>query len=400
MSVLKVVRCWQKLANTLAKRLILHKTFSSVLRGKFPYNLSASSEQSKSVTRSRVSKATLFRFRGEFMETGAVYKAIRRSNFNQLLVSTLALAGILGVGALSVIPFFLAMVTQPHELDLEDLLQASPEQPQYWVTIRGDYIIDTQYSYTEDEFLEGGQPHYGALAIDDTYLFVEQIGTIKERDDVFTGHLMAMESQVENDIVSLWVGARRDVSRGDVLPVMLVTYHRQWYAGGVVWLLLFLGFSYLFLRAILRYLSPSRHPMLSDLNTFGDPEKVIDEVYDDLKVYGETDGALQFGRRWMLYNPKSDFRPFPYKDLMWAHKYSVTNKRYGITVSKTHHINLYTRDGKMRQFQAKEPQVDGWLRKIGEKSNGTVIGWSDQILAMWNKQRDEFIHTVDERAKG
>lgn len=330
------------------------------------------------------------------MDSNTAYRAARRSNFNTFVITFIALVILMIVGALSTVPFFLARVTGPHELAQIEVLRSSGDDTRYWVTITGDDYVDTGYYYSETETLEGAARNYGALLIRNKYLLVEQIGTVDEDQRSFTGHLMPISSEVRDEVISKII-AEVPNAEGSFLPLMLVTYQNQWYAGGAVWALLMIIAMYVMARTILRYINPAYHPILKDMALQGPPDRIMSEIVSDLNVNGTDMGKMHFGRQWMAFSDRADFRALPYRNMMWAHKYTLNNKRYGITVSKQHSAQIYDRDGKMRQFTGKEQQVDEWLAEIARRSPATVTGWNQEIADYWKKSPKQFVAEVDAR---
>lgn len=179
---------------------------------------------------------------------------------------------------------------------------------------------------------------------------------------------------------------------------MLSTVNTSWIGGTLLMGVLLLVAGGYLLSSILRLMNPRRDPIMQRLGVYGDPEAAVDEATSDIRLNGKELNRMHFGRQWLVYASGTDFHAVKLKDIMWAYKHTVQNKSYGVTTSRQHSIMLQTRYGTTITIPAKEEQVHDWLQMISMVSPRTVIGYSDELAAMWAKQREAFIQQVDARS--
>lgn len=334
------------------------------------------------------------------MDENTVYRAVRWSNFNQLLVAGLVLALALTVGALSTFPYIASRLQESETLSQAKLEAIDPGMlPRYYVSVTGDDTMDTGYYYEEKLFgvIPSPDKHYGAMLINDKFLIVEIEGDIDETRKTFEGDLVTISSEIQREVIDDIVQSTNNVTASDFLPIMLTDAKRDWIFGTIAMAITLLTAAFFVMRALLRILQPARHPIMQRLAAYGDPSSVIREITNDVRVFGKRAGALSFGKRWLVHNPRNDFTALRYNDLIWAHKYTTVNKSYGITTGKNHKLQMYTRAGVMSEATAKEKEIENWLLEINQQAPWVQIGWTQDLATAWAKDRPNFIQTIDAR---
>jgi hypothetical protein len=333
------------------------------------------------------------------MDASKVFSVVRSVNIRRFVFASIALIVLGGIASFSTVPYLRAFLAQPTELaQIEVLRITTADVPKYFVTITGDDVGDTGYYYEYKlfEVITTEKNHYGALRINNNFLLTEIPGEVDMNARTLTGHLVEIPDDVQREVLNA-LYLEEPGLRGTFLPVMLSTVNTSWIGGTLLMgLLLLVALAYL-VSSILRLFNPRRDPIMQRLAVYGDPEAAVDEATSDIRINGKEMNKMHFGRQWLVYASGTEFHAVKLSDIMWAYKHTLQNKTYGVTTSKNHSIILQTRHGSTITIPAKEQQVHDWLQMINMVSPRTVIGYSDELAALWNKQRDAFIQQVDAR---
>lgn len=334
------------------------------------------------------------------MDERRVASAIRTSNIKQLVLSGIVLTIAIVIAAISTYPYILSRFQES-----ETLTQAQVEEislamiPRYHVSITGDEAVDTGFSYEETVFgvIPYQNKHYGVLVINDRFLLFEVDGEIDESQRTVDGDLVWIPTEIQEEVVDVIVRDELSIGSDDFFPYMLSSATRQWVAGTILIVIVLALSGVFFVRSLLRFMNRKRHPIMQRLAKLGDPDNIIREATNDVRVFGTKEGNLHFGKKWLVYSPNSDFNAMRLEDLLWAHKHTTVNKSYGITTGKQHALHLYDRSGTMLTISGKEPVIEGWLTQIYERSPWTQIGWTQVVADAWQKDRAGFVKTIDDR---
>ena len=93
------------------------------------------------------------------------------------------------------------------------------------------------------------------------------------------------------------------------------------------------------------------------------------------------------------YHSGADYRAIPHNKVMWAYQVTTTHRTNGIKTGTTYSV-LYYIDGYKNAITlgvANEATALEILRRLNETCPWIVIGFSDELKKLFNKNRAEFL---------
>jgi hypothetical protein len=149
--------------------------------------------------------------------------------------------------------------------------------------------------------------------------------------------------------------------------------------------------------ALYRLINPQAHPALKALSRFGTVDAVTSEIDVDMATGQEQVGKkVHFTRRWLV-STQSSLQAMPFRDIIWCYKMITQHRTNGIPTGKTYAAHIMDRHGKNLIIIGKEAEVDQVLQKTVHSVPGVVAGFSNELSALWQKDRPRFVAAVDER---
>ena len=172
------------------------------------------------------------------MSDNTIYKSIKRSNINLLIMSVIALAIAIGIGTYFSLPYFIGKFTGPTPISTEELAMLGADtRTLYFRVVKGTDMYDTYYYEETVEEDTGRQvsidAYFGGLEIKPgLWLLVRYPETINERETTYVGGLTPITDSVAREVAGL-VASENGV---EVLPVMLDTVDKpinwDWHCAG------------------------------------------------------------------------------------------------------------------------------------------------------------------------
>jgi hypothetical protein len=337
------------------------------------------------------------------MPSDFVTNIIRRSNRNLLLWSLLGIIAV-AVGVILGLNYLQNFIQGPYTVDKQEILNIKDlgSQQKTFITLKGDDMVDTgYYHYTQKKgsSVENVDAYYGALLLEDRYLLVKTGQKVDEKTTTYTGGLVAMSSKEQSQIIGDIEQENPDL-KGVFLPYMLDTgdFRTPGYiglaVGGVVLLLSLFGLSRFAGRS-----NPLNHPIMKRLAKFGDAEQVASQI--DMEMSGDHPkaGNAHFTRSWLVQATGASLNATRFNDIMWVYKKITQHRTNGIPTGKTYSVLIWDRYGQCITINAKENVINEVIDATLNRAPGAIGGFNKEIETMWNKNRDQFITTVDGRAR-
>lgn len=330
------------------------------------------------------------------MDSSMIYKTIRRSNTQIIILSIIALAIAIGVGVTFSLPYFLGKFAGPTEITTKELLSLTADSPTlYFRQVTGNSMTDTYYYEETVDEKTGRQvsidAYFGGLEIEPgLWLLVRNPATIDPGQTTYVGGLTPITDSVAREVTGL-AASENNV---EMLPVMLDMVDQQlnWFGGAAVLLILLLGGIWGVLTFIGRSSNPGNHPTLKKLGKFGEVDTVVDSIEKELNSMPDEVGKLKLTKNWLVYATGSSFDAIPYRDLVWTYK-MVTKGRYGTTYA-TH---IADKHGTMLTVQDKEDKVNTMLQAVMARAPWIMGGYSEDIKKAWNRDRQQLVAAVEQR---
>ena len=148
-----------------------------------------------------------------------------------------------------------------------------------------------------------------------------------------------------------------------------------------------------------RSADPNSHPILKRLARFGPVDFLASRIEAELAAPHPTAGKLHLTSNWLVYATGANVLVTRYEDVAWVYKHVMSQRTYGITVSRTYSAMVRDRSGAQLQFAAgrKEQAANEMLQAILEHVPWAITGYTDELMRAWNKDRTGFLAAVDQR---
>lgn len=107
-------------------------------------------------------------------------------------------------------------------------------------------------------------------------------------------------------------------------------------------------------------------------------------------------------KNYIIIDTSSTVLAMPKIELMWAYKNITTNKVNGIPVGKTNKLKLIFSDGSQYEFviNIKKQNFDQILVAIHDHCSKTIVGFSNDLNKLFQKNRKEFINQWNRSING
>lgn len=197
-------------------------------------------------------------------------------------------------------------------------------------------------------------------------------------------------------------GLRKDLGderQGLLLPMMLDTLdyrETRWYVlVPALFMTLLAGFNLYRLSKRVRDLAS--HPIVAGL---GGPRVLqMHGMELETEIHGpvQSFGPARLTQHWIVVPTTFSTRIARLEDLVWMHLQVTRHSVNFIPTGKTFAAHLHHRSGSSLSVQAREEKVSALLTAIATRIPWAVCGYSDELAALWRKQRDTFVAEVDQR---
>jgi len=336
------------------------------------------------------------------METW-ILKKIRAVSFRRVLAWGVALVG----GLLLITsnqryldnfvngPFTLS----PVELDAIDDVETTPR---YFARITGSRVIDTglrEYSVSSNAGVETSRKvsgEYYALAVGDRFL-VFKTGSDANPSNTVQGRLVPWPSELAGELFD-------SKEMKDLQPRFYTFYVQNgsfriggyWLiVGAIVFVALLVWKG---LPAWRHWRDPSTHPLVARMTCWGDPLSVAVLAEREFETPRFKAGGWRLGDTYLVQSSTFAFDVLRVRDLLWAYKKITKHSVNFIPTGKSYEAIL-TCYGGSAVVKTKEKVVDAILTFAHQRAPWAVIGYSDELAGLFNKQQAEFVAAVEQRRR-
>lgn len=328
------------------------------------------------------------------------HKMIRRANVWLLVRSLIGIALLTGAVILNA-NYLYNMFNGPFPAAASDINTSTDLSSlrEYYLTVKGDDVIDTGYQYVETSSsgVKTVKNGYYALVLSDHLLLVKVSGA-GTASNIYTGRLVPMPYEEQTNVIA---DIERDEpkAKGLFLPFMLdtgdfkITGYIGIAIGAIVGLLCLIGL----IRVVRRSVDPHKHPIMRDLARFGDPDSMAAELDNELDLSDQQKGKIQLTNNWLVTGKGGSFKAMRLNDVAWMYK-TITQRRVnGIPAGKSFSMNILDKHGKNIIIPAKEKDVNLMLVQIAQRTPWATMGYSTALAQSWKKDRAGFIQGVESR---
>jgi hypothetical protein len=338
--------------------------------------------------------------------TSFVTNQINRTNRNLLLLSVALLA------AFGVIAYFGAryisnLLQGPRPISAGELAAITDPSTieRYYVTVTGDDIINTgivQVTTSERRGVrrETTDAGFYILKVGEHIVLLEQKNTEDESGNTtFSGTLEAIPDDEKREILNtLFLRFPELESRALPFKIDARPYATEahYFLIAVVVAAGLLG-AFNLARVILRMTNRNTHPLMQRLAALGDAPALAAEI--DAQLPANARGKLVLSSHWLARLSLFGADLTRMQDLTWVHAVRKQRKAGNVVTRETGALVYYDRAGKRTtvDFEKDLNAVTTLSAELRDHAPWAVHGHSPEIEAKWQKERDSFIHWIDQR---
>lgn len=186
----------------------------------------------------------------------------------------------------------------------------------------------------------------------------------------------------------------KDIEEG-TLPYYIDTFEKKSTANAGYIFIFALGMLFL-IWGIVRIAKAAKGGYLKklqkDIADGGYSESTIESDYRTAASL-HNKSLIKVGRLMTYYTAGSDIRAIPNNKMVWAYMNTITHRTNGIKTGTTYNVNIEV-DGSKKSHVISMPNEAtalAMLEKLNTMFPWVVVGFSDQLKTMYNKNRDEFL---------
>jgi hypothetical protein len=323
---------------------------------------------------------------------------MRRTNTNLfVLVVILVVAVVLISGGLrKYLTSFIQGARPANNALLTKITSADDFEGDYY-TVQGDRNFDTGFeSYTQKDgsSTKNYTAEFRLLRMGDHYLIVKT-PTREDKRLKFTGLLESPAGEV-------FQGVSEDLKKADpnakLYPFVL-------HAGNSpsIWLALIFGVLTLILlwyaaQWSRRIMSLQNHPLVARLKPYGDFAALEASVNQDLESKASVrSGNTRIMDNWLLRTNRFSLNLIPLGDIAWAYSKVTQHSTNGIPTGKTFSAVIMPQNQPEFEIALKKKQAEPFLEALQERAPWAVYGFTEDLKAAWQKDRNGFLGHVEER---
>lgn len=129
-----------------------------------------------------------------------------------------------------------------------------------------------------------------------------------------------------------------------------------------------------------------------DIASAGFTESAIESDYQGAKSFAKK-SILRVGRLMTYYTSGPKIRAVPNSKIMWAYQNTITHRRNGVKTGTTYNVMLFDElNPKGHTFTVDDESVaQDMLQWINATLPWVVVGYSEEIKKMYNKNRAQFL---------
>ncbi len=339
------------------------------------------------------------------MEATLIWRQINKFNQNLQLHNLIGLALLIGFGCLQY-RYLRNCVLGPQKIDAEQLVKISdPSQiDRDYVTFTSRKAIDTGFQKVSKRRSSETTTNKYVLAVvnDEKALLVEAQPDDNLQQPTFTGTLSTIPTDVQTQIVDPLL-KEAPTMQSRILPTILETGD---YRFGAYFLFPFLAIgigicSWNVYQARIRTRDPRKHPLYTSLARYGEADTIATQIDRELRTYHNIEtlksGDTYLTPAWLIHPQTYGSHVIQLERLMWVYKKVTSHSVNFIPTGKSYELLMHDNFGTEHTIKMSDRQLDETIEQINTQAPWAVVGFSDELKALWDKQRDDFYAVVEER---
>jgi hypothetical protein len=314
--------------------------------------------------------------------------------------------GVVAVGGLLLITsnqrYFDNFLNGPFTLGAADLdaIDDVETTPRYFARVTGSRVIDTglrEYAVRRSAGVETGRSESGgyyALVVGEKFLIFKSRGDATS--SVAVGRLRPWPSELESEMF--------DSKEMKELRPRFYSFYVQNGAFRVTGYWLIIG-AIVFVALLVwkgrpawrHWRDPSAHPLVARMASWGDPLSVaVLAAEREFQNPRFKAGGWSLSDTYLVRSTTFAFDLLRTHDLLWAYKKITKHSVNFIPTGKSYEAILSCYGGSA-VVKAKEKVIDAILTFAHQRAPWAVIGYSDELAGLFNKQQAEFVAAVEQR---
>ncbi len=179
------------------------------------------------------------------------------------------------------------------------------------------------------------------------------------------------------------------------LPYYIEFYHDS-FSMGTIFCLVFFGGIVLIIAGIYRIIKGKTGGFLKklreDIRISGYTDSYVESDYAAAQNITKNDD-IKMGRLMTYYHSGADYRAIPHNKVMWTYQNTTTHRTNGIKTGTTYSV-VYFVEGYKNSLNIDVPNeaaAQEILRRLNATCPWIVVGYSDELKSLFNKNRAEFL---------
>ncbi len=287
-------------------------------------------------------------------------------------------------------------------------IQHAESLPHYFVTLQGGVASETGLAEVEERRnpssneLDERTPHSEILLVPlgDQRLAVK--APLGQRGSDWHGGLHTLDRELKQQL-SRALATTGPGAPPRLLPVYLdaTGFRRPGHIALSILLPAMAIVLWAMARAARRYRNILTHPILTKIERYGPPQTVLQQIDQEAEAAGghmET-GLTLVTASYLIFGGEYRVEIVRFVDIVWAHAQVLEHRKLGVTVGREHWLCVYEKSGQKVDLPAPGRTPRGLLKIIHERAPDAIIGHSDEVAALWARDRDHLVAQVESAAR-
>jgi Putative transmembrane protein precursor len=326
-------------------------------------------------------------------------RSILISNIGLLLIH----AAIFTIGA----RYWYNFIFGPFPMTVAQLqqIQEPSQSLKYFVTVTGDKSFDTGFEQITQKKWSGiivssdVSGKVVALEVENKLLLVKAVLS-EQQATTFTGELTEVPSKIQTELIN-------DPEIKEVqklfFPFLLSADDNFRDSGAIYLAVAFtcIGISsWNLIKVGQRQGKLELHPLGKRLATFGNFDVIATQINSQIATGANnfySGKNLIITTSWLIQKNLYNVDLFNLEEIAWIYTKVTQHSTNGIPTGKTHTVVVIDRSGATLEISTRQEEVKKILTEIMERIPWVIVGYSDDLQNLWQKDRASFLEMIQQR---
>jgi hypothetical protein len=343
------------------------------------------------------------------MENTVIWRHIVKGNKNIRFKHLLFLLGILLLAG-SQYRYFRNCFLGPQKITDQELikLKSASEIDRDYITFTSSKAVDTGFSQVSVSKRSKTETTTGKYALakvgDEKAILVETKPENNLNNPIFTGSITGISTDIQAQVIDKILTEAPDLKER-ILPVMIDTGD---YNAAAYFLLpaLLGGLGYCgwkIFSAQSKIQNPRQHSLYKSLGDADNADIKVNSIDREFRntynLEAMAENTTYTTPSWFMYASRYNLQLTELDKLMWIYAKVTQHSVNFIPTGKSHEIVLHDRSGQIQIVKLPERLISSSIETILNNAPWAVVGYTDEIVELWNKHREDFYAAVEERKK-